>query len=104
MGHSKTYAKLRTKCFWKNMFRDICEYITSCELCAVTKWPARALIAPLILIAKFIERFMAWSTDLVGPLQNSSKGNQYLLVLVDFFTHRAKVFPLKTIYGKYQNP
>ena len=34
------------------------------------------------------------ATDLVGPLPESDNGNQYILVVADYFTRWVEAFPL----------
>lgn len=45
----KVYEKLRSKYYWKNMFRDISKYINSCSICHATK-PKRKCKIPMKLI------------------------------------------------------
>ena len=82
----KTYAKLRTKYFWTNMFRNVCDYKMTDERCEMTKLAKKSSIAPLLPIRKYNKRFMTFSTDIVGLLGNYTKtGNFYILTFCDVY-------------------
>ena len=50
LGAQKTYAKIRTRYYWRNMFRDIDRWCKSCVDCAMKKSPRNRYRAPLLPI------------------------------------------------------
>jgi hypothetical protein len=91
-GRDTTYNRIREKYYWKNMKKDIEEYIRKCEKCqkrskAVGKGP----IHP-------IEVTGIWDTigiDFVGPLKETENGNKYILVIMDYFSKWPEAIAMK---------
>lgn len=99
-GFAKTHDKMRMKYYWKNMLADIREYISSCEACQVKKAPVHKQKSPLIPITDATEAWEMISSDIVGPLPCTARGNKYIIVFTDLFTKYAEAFPLKNIEAK----
>ncbi|KAG7556857.1 Integrase catalytic core [Arabidopsis suecica] len=71
--------------FWPTMISDCIDYAKRCKKCQIH--------APLIhQPSEFLSSisapypFMRWSMDIVGPMHRSTRGVQYLLVLMDYFS------------------
>lgn len=97
VGTSRTMAKAKSRFYWNHMYRDIANWISSCEVCTQKKRPPnpiRAHITPMPISSPF-ERI---STDILGPLPfcKDSK-NRYVLVFVDYFTKYVEMVPIKNI-------
>ena len=97
MGVSRSIAKAKSKYYWNHMYRDIVNWVSSCEVCTQRKRnhnPVRAHVTPMPISSPF-ERI---STDILGPLPVcSDTKNKYVLVFVDYFTKYAEMIPIKNI-------
>ena len=99
-GVMKTYCKLREDYYWPNMYRDITNYLSQCQICKAYKiantrprgqrlYP-RTVSSPLDLL----------SIDLIGPLPSAFYGYRYILTMVDVFTKFVWLSPLKRADAK----
>jgi hypothetical protein len=84
VGLEKTYDRVRTRYFWKNMFKDIAEYIQRCQVCNIRK--LRKKRAPLQDMPVAEYPFEIVSIDTVGPMVESTQGNRWIVTLVDHFS------------------
>lgn len=78
---------------WKNMFRDVREYVRNCETCSHVKTARRTLQAGLTP-RKLIHPFHTVSIDRMGPYTRSRKGKRFLLVATDTFSKWTEAYPL----------
>ncbi|KII60618.1 Retrovirus-related Pol polyprotein from transposon 17.6 [Thelohanellus kitauei] len=84
-GLEKTYEAMRSKMNWPNMYRDVKDYIQSCEPCLLYKHqqtPPKCKLVPIIPTAPL----HTWHIDYIGPLPTTPMGNKYILLMVDQFT------------------
>ena len=67
------------------MKKDVAIHVKHCKICARNKNPPNQKSAPLkpIVINEPLEKV---SMDFVSPLPRTKNGNQWILVLSDFFT------------------
>jgi len=99
IGHErieKTYERLKKKFYWKNMFADVKRVIGNCHTCIINrsqKYPEPTEQYP----SKVEGPFTHMGLDIVGPLPVTKKGNQYIIVTVDYFTKWVEAEPLQTI-------
>src|SRR6185369_12222247 len=82
-GINATYEKIREKYYWKNMKRDVEEYVKSCWECQMRGKPSGKNELHSIKIG---EPFEVIGIDIVGPLNETEKGNKYIVVAIDYFT------------------
>ena len=91
LGPDKTAARVRQVGYWVGMLQDIDQYCWECTICQVSK-SSSPQKAPLqnIPIGK------PWEMVGVDILQVpiSSRNNQYLLVIQDYFTKWAEAIPI----------
>jgi hypothetical protein len=94
-GIEKTIAKIRAKYFWPKLAKDVRIHIINCLTCAKRK-VAGTCKAPLqpFPIAEYIWQRMAM--DIVGPVPVSQKGNNHILVMLEYVTRYAIAVPLKS--------
>ena len=93
LGENKTLKKLRKRYYWPGYVADVEEWCCSCELCAQRKMPNSKQRAPLASVqAGYPMQLVA--TDTVGPFPESSSGNVYILVAVDYFTRWVEAYPI----------
>ncbi len=90
-----TFDKMRERYYWPRMYKDIKEYVESCNQCQRRGKPQKK--NELHSIAS-VEPFYQIGIDIVGPLPITDKGNKYIVVAVDYFTKwpEAKAIPEAT--------
>lgn len=95
-GVSKTYSKLAEQYYWPKMRSDVAAYVRKCQVCAThkpTNGPPRENMQSHPKVSRPWETI---STDLMGPLPRSLKGNSYVLVVTDYLSKFSLIFPLRT--------
>lgn len=103
LGIAKTAVQIAQKYYWSGMFRDIAKYVRSCSSCQrhkISQQKPPGMMQPTHVT-------MPWetvSTDLVGPLPRSSKGNCYMVVFQDGFSKWVQCRPLPESYGQGSYP
>ena len=93
LGTHKTYQKLRTRYWWKGMFKDTEHWCKSCIDCSMRKTPRTNLKAPLLPIP-VDGAFDRVVVDVIGPLRKTERGNRYILVFTDYLTRWPEAFPI----------
>jgi hypothetical protein len=97
-GHrarDRLYETLRTRFFWISMYKDVKNYVNSCELCLKIKTRApvsNGLLKPIVTKRPF---------ELIGIdiayLPLSKGGYRYVLVAIDYFTNWLEAALLKSM-------
>jgi len=82
-GVDATYNKIIQCYYWKNMRRNIEEYVRSCEQCQLRGNRGGSDFLNPIRVRKTFDRI---GIDFVGPLTRSRRGNKYILVVTDYLT------------------
>ena len=84
-GVDRTLSRVKEKYFWRNMTKDIKEYVSVCKHCNKNKKPQRH--------ARYeMTKFHAGAPmekvhlDFLGPLPKTAAGNEHVLMVVDQFT------------------
>ena len=83
LGVDMIMGKLRQKYYWPNMIKDVKDYVESCYQCQRRGKPQTHNEMHAIVAKAPFERV---GIDFVGPLPQTSQGNKYILVAVDYFT------------------
>jgi len=92
----KTYERLKKKFYWKNMFADVKRVIGNCHTCIINR--SQKYSEPTEQYPSKMEGpFTHMGLDIVGPLPVTKKGNQYIIVTVDYFTKWVEAEPLQNI-------
>jgi transposase InsO family protein len=92
-GRDKTTHKVQDRFFWVGLKRDVALYVRTCGVCGVNKKPSKTPRAPL-------EKFQSGAPfervhlDILGPFRESTKGNRYVLMIVDQFSKWVACVPL----------
>jgi hypothetical protein len=82
----KTYNRIKQLCTWPKMKSDIGRYIARCRVCATVK-PEQRFPPGTMGMRHDIQRpWQMISCDLFGPLPRSGNGNEYVLVITDYFS------------------
>ena len=82
-GKDATFNKINTRFWWKGMYKDIEEYIRTCDSCQRRGNKGGSGYLNPIKVGKPFERI---GIDFVGPLEKTKKGNKYILVATDYLT------------------
>ena len=102
VGHEgvfKTYNRLKRDYFWINMILDVKYIVNTCDRCQKFKpQPQNAYVENIP--TKPGRPFTKVGLDIIGPLPQTNKGNQYIIVLVDYLTKWVEADPLSTIESK----
>ena len=95
LGVTRTLDRIRKRFFWPHMRESVEDYIRQCDKCIQRKEPtAHNGKAPLQSL-EVSEPFTFWAMDYMGPLPETTRGNRYILVLMDHFTKWCEAFPTK---------
>uniref|UniRef100_A0A8C6VTB1 Gypsy retrotransposon integrase-like protein 1 n=1 Tax=Nothobranchius furzeri TaxID=105023 RepID=A0A8C6VTB1_NOTFU len=99
MAFQKTLCRIASRFVWPGMYNDISKFCSSCEIYQLTssRRVPRAMLQPLPIMEAPFERL---GMDIVGPLERSSTGYRFILVLCDYGTRYPEAFPLKTVKAK----
>ncbi|KAL3999724.1 growth arrest and DNA-damage-inducible protein [Sarotherodon galilaeus] len=100
MAFHKTLNRISSRFVWPGMYVQVSEFCRSCEKCQLTsgKGVVRAQLQPLPIIETPFERL---GMDIVGPLERSSTGHRYILVICDYATRFPEAFPLRSIKARH---
>ncbi|CAF1068627.1 unnamed protein product [Adineta ricciae] len=85
-GRDKTFEKLKTRCFWPNMYLTIQNYVKRCQDCIRFNTQRCKPSGHLQSIEPPAEIFQMVGLDFWGPVRESSNGNKYVLVLTDYLS------------------
>lgn len=80
-GQKRMYSRLRAQYFWKNMLRDIANYVNKCEKCMLNK-PRVATREPMKITPTPQKPFDVVEIDTIGPFQKSFCKNEYAITLI----------------------
>ena len=85
LGEKKTLARVKRSFLWYGMAKDVKVYVSSCRTCSMNKKSvARPKTGLKLYHAGYpMERI---HIDLLGPFTESSRGNKYILVMIDQFS------------------
>jgi len=98
-GFLKTYDRLRRDYYWENMTKDVNLMVKTCPKCQLFRprpFPKNSENYATPAEAPFVRVGL----DLIGPLYVTNNNNQYIVVLIDYFTGWVEVEPLKRIESK----
>lgn len=97
LAHQKTYQRLSSSSFWPSMYTDVRTHCATCSVCSGLKTSAVCCFQEVCQSASVPLPFRRIAMDIVGPLERSSAGHQYILVVCDYATRYPKAFPLRSI-------
>jgi len=84
-GSSKIYQRLKRNFYWNNMTNDIKRIIQKCDVCQLNK--SQSYPEPTEKFPTEPEGpFTHLGLDIIGPLVKTRRSNQYIIVVVDYFT------------------
>ena len=96
MSASKTKRLIQCEYYWLSVDKDTKRYCQTCALCAACKDPPRKTTKDSVCTSQPTEPWQEISMDLKGPIgsQPTTRGNHYLLVVLDLFTRAAEMIPI----------
>ncbi len=92
-GLAKTLDRAMQSFYWPYMSSDIAKHCSQCPACQSRRSPVPRLQAPLIPISPD-RPFQIVAAD-ITELPISTKGNRYVLVMMDLYTKFVNLYPLK---------
>lgn len=92
-GTMKTYERLKRDYYWKNMLKDVKTYVKCCHKCQLFRPQPIAMQTETHPTPPELP-FTKVGLDIIGPLPMTKKNNQYIIVLVDYFTKWVEAEPL----------
>lgn len=95
LGINKTYYRVLEKYYWPKLKNDVAHYVNQCVACATHKVERKKPAGFLLQQPMPTRPWEVVSTDLIGPFLRSTKGNQYVLVVTDYFSKFSVTFPLR---------
>lgn len=82
-GIENTYHKIAERYYWKGMYKDIKEYVKTCDVCQRRgKKGGSGYLHPI----KIEQAFERIGIDFIGPLEKTKNDNRYILVATDYLT------------------
>ncbi|GFS72060.1 retrovirus-related Pol polyprotein from transposon 412 [Trichonephila clavipes] len=83
--------------FWPNVYRDVEEFVKTCDSCQRVGKPRDKAKAPLKLVPIISEVFSKIDIDAVGPLPVSTKQNRYLITSICVASKYPEAIPVESI-------
>jgi transposase len=99
LGITKTFLRIAQTYFWPGLFRDVVQYVKSCDVCQVHKVEQQLPRGQL----RYRKKDGPWVTvtsDILGPYPRTKKGHRYIVVFQDYFTKWVECKPLKAATAK----
>ena len=93
LGIEKTIGKLRERYYWPGHWNDVELFCKTCPTCNTRKTPAPRYRAPLQSVQAGHPMQLV-AMDIVGPFPESEIGNQYILVVSDYFTKWVEAYAI----------
>ncbi|RXN25828.1 pancreatic alpha-amylase-like protein [Labeo rohita] len=80
--------------YWPSIRTDVWQHCTECRKCQVYK-PTNLKPAGSLQSVPIVEPGFMLGMDIMGPFPRSTHQNEYLLVIVDYFSKWVEVFPMR---------
>ena len=96
VGRNKTLLKMASAYYWPKMQEDIAQYISTCECCQwVNTTKLQKVNEDLHSIPIPLKPMAQVSIDLMNKTLKPSKGYNYVITAIDYFTKYVKMGTLK---------
>ena len=100
-GHfatERTYQRFSEQYFWPGAPTDVENFVNNCEKCNQFNPPRNKYVKVPLQPIETTQRFELVCYDLAGPFTPvTARGNCYVLIIVDHFTHWPEFVPLRDI-------
>ncbi|GFX11620.1 retrovirus-related Pol polyprotein from transposon 412 [Trichonephila clavipes] len=97
LGVTKTKDRILRHFFWPNVYREVEEFVKTCDSCQRVGKPRDKAKAPLKLVPIISEVFSKINIDAVGPLPVSTKQNRYLITSICVASKYPEAIPVESI-------
>ena len=98
-GRDKVLQRLRSRCYWPKMHKMVEEHVKTCDICQEIKPPQKYNLPELMPI-KSTRPLEIVTTDIMGKLNTTKNGNNYIMIIVDHFTKWMELYALKSMDAK----
>ncbi|GFS57467.1 retrovirus-related Pol polyprotein from transposon 17.6 [Trichonephila clavipes] len=97
LGITKSKDKLNRYFYWPNCYRDMEQFVKTCDQCQMAGKPNDKKKAPLKLVPVIQEVFTKLNINACGPLPITSKGNRYLITAICMSSKFPEAIPVSDI-------
>jgi len=95
VGRDKTYEAARKYVYWKNMKKEVVDYVRTCKQCQVNKEEREHPTGLLMPLPIPEGKWKSISMDFFTSLPRTQRQNDQILVVVDQLTKMARFFPCR---------
>ncbi|GBN29398.1 Retrovirus-related Pol polyprotein from transposon 412 [Araneus ventricosus] len=92
-GVTKTLSKTRERFYWDRFRADVEKWCRECHACGAREGP-KARTKGRLQRYNVGAPFERMALDILGPLPVATKGNRYVLVIMDYFTKWPEAIPI----------
>jgi hypothetical protein len=99
-SHKMKWLIRQSGYYWPTMLEDSFKYYKGCQACQRFK---KIQMVPASVMNPIIKPwpFRGWGMDMIGKINPpSSKGHQYILAVMDYFTKWVEAIPMKIVTSK----
>jgi len=100
-GVRRTAALVQTKYWWHGVQADTAAVVMACKECSRVKATFGLAQPPELQSLEIGGMFYRWGVDLCGPFPQTSKGNVYIMVMVEHFTKQIEAVPIPSKEPKH---
>ena len=96
LGRDRTLRKIQERFTWPGLHEDVRQFVASCHVCQMTKrrtQKTKGLLKPVVTCFPF----QLVGTDAIGPLPRTSRGNQFILTMIDYFSKWAEAKAVQSL-------
>lgn len=97
LGVKKTKDRLLQEYYWPGCFREIENFVRTCDTCQRVGKPGDKVRAPMKLVPVITEPFRRLVIDTVGPLPTTTSGYRHVLTVICPATKFPEAVPLKEL-------
>ena len=96
LGSNRMLSRIQEKYYWRNMRRDVENYVRKCNQCQTNKALRRTNRAPMQITTTSTQPFERVSLDIVGPLPESGTAKlRFILTIQDDLTKFSAGYPIR---------
>ena len=93
LGRRKTIYRVQLRYYWFKMREDIIRYLQTCHLCQMRKRPGKTPRSEM-KVQPTGTVFQRIAMDLCGKIKETSRGQEYVLVIADYYSKFTMLLPL----------
>jgi hypothetical protein len=95
LGFLKTYIRVRERFYWKRIERSVRQYVRNCKSCQEVKHDNTLPRGNMQAIPYPSSPFELCGIDLVGRMPPTPRRNQFIIILIDFYSKYIEAAALK---------